>query len=254
MDQDARRFPVSTFETVVPASGGGDGDLVRPCTPVVRARTANDAAGRVYRAQRAPLRLASEHPFWSARNDSRFPMKPIAFIGLLLLAGTARTAAAQDRGRVALVIGLPAALGVVVDVTPRLAIRPELTFSTNTFDNPIEGGFGSEQWSVGIGAAGLIYFTSRDGLRTYVSPRFLYTHSGATVGTLVNSVGTTSSGWSYTTSGSYGAEYTLGRRFGVFGEIGLQYSRIRILFVPGGTATLRSHGWNTRTAVGVLLR
>jgi hypothetical protein len=81
-------------------------------------------------------------------------------------------------------------------------------------------------------------------------------------------------GSAYSTSGSFGAQYALTRRFGVFGEIGAAYSSSKatatstlntltsggFLGVPFTTTTstqivrseTRTRSWNVRTGVGVI--
>jgi hypothetical protein len=48
-----------------------------------------------------------------------------------------------------------------------------------------------------------------------------------TVGSLRQADSTTATGSIYTGAGSLGAQYSLGTRFGVFGELGVAYSRLR---------------------------
>ena len=63
----------------------------------------------------------------------------------------------------------------------------------------------------------LFYLRSADALRTFVvDPRVSYSYSSITGG----ATGKTWSGQLF-----FGAEYALGRRFGVFGEAGLSYGR-----------------------------
>ncbi|HZR25641.1 MAG TPA: hypothetical protein VFA59_18735, partial [Vicinamibacterales bacterium] len=86
-------------------------------------------------------------------------------------------------------------------------------------------------WSVGVGLSALVYLTKSDLLRTYVSPRIGFSRANATTVDVVTFVGqppTTSASSAktntYSASGSVGAQYDLGRRFAVFGEIGFAFS------------------------------
>ena len=104
-----------------------------------------------------------------------------------------------------------------------------------------------------------------------MSPRFSYSRI-RTSGTSTGSSSEITSR-SYLTSGSFGAQYSLGRRFGVFGEIRLSYTSmtatplltlIQTISFPGlpaspittTTALSRSetHGktWGPRSGAGVI--
>jgi opacity protein-like surface antigen len=187
----------------------------------------------------------------------------------VLLSMTA-TAHAQDTGRVGLTMGYPAAIGVVWHVSERVAVRPELSWSDNSSESTSTVTFTiqgisnttttrstSDGWTVGVGASGLFYMRKSDGLSTYVSPRVMYTRSvsstsssNATGSLLPQPTEFRNSG--YLASGSFGAQYALGRRFGVFGEIGLAYSRStnsNNLSVAGNNS---SRTISTRSGAGVL--
>ena len=125
-------------------------------------------------------------------------------------------------------------------------------------------------FQIGAGLSGLIYVGRWDELRTYVSPRFSYSRT-RTSGTSTGSSSEITSR-SYLTSGSFGAQYSLGRRFGVFGEIGLAYTSmnttqlltlIQTISFPGVPAApitttalsrAETHGktWGPRSGAGVI--
>src|SRR5262252_8279767 len=162
---------------------------------------------------------------------------------LLLPAG----ASAQDTPRFGIVMGFPAAVGILWNVSDRVALRPMIDWSrsssestttisglppgiptiTTTTTTNISG------WNLGAGVSALFYLTKADALRTYVSPGFSYARGSSTIDTTVTGsrglptplptgpVTTRSS--NYTTFGAFGAQYTLGQRFGIFGELGLSY-------------------------------
>jgi hypothetical protein len=151
-------------------------------------------------------------------------------LALVTIAGTPGAARAQDRARVGLTMGYPSSVGVVWQVSDRVALRPELTLSRSTGDSSTNDLAGAvpvstnDSTGVGAGASALFYLHRWEGLRTYVSPRFSYARtstSASTAGTTSTAESTVSS---YLTSGSFGAQYSLGRHFGLFGEIGLGYS------------------------------
>jgi hypothetical protein len=137
---------------------------------------------------------------------------------------------------------------VIWNVADRFALRPELTFSVTTSDSSLGDILGTgtassnNGFQIGAGLSALLYVGRWDELRTYVSPRFR-------------------------------AQYSLARRFAVFGEIGLAYTSmtttqlltlIQTISFPGlpaspittTTALSRSetHGktWGPRSGAGVI--
>src|SRR5262249_4321639 len=163
-------------------------------------------------------------------------------------------AAAQDAPRFALVMGYPAELGVLVRVTDRLAIRPELTWTHGTTETVTTSTIfvgttvtstsvttTSTSNTIGSGVSGLIYVMKRDSLRTYLVPRFGYSRTSNSTDLPISPIAvapssTTTS--SYGVSGALGAEYALAKHFGVFGEIGVGYQHSTLDFA--GTAIPRS--------------
>ncbi|HZT76028.1 MAG TPA: hypothetical protein VFA27_05185 [Vicinamibacterales bacterium] len=204
-------------------------------------------------------------------------------IGMLFVWTAA--AAAQDAGQVGLTMGYPASIGVIWHVSDRVAVRPEISLqqiasmSTSVITSSI--GFGSDvttvtnttqtttdQWAVGVGASALFYVHRWDALRTYVSPRFVYTRNASTnVGSLTAAA--TSSAiivfpntspqtteftqQSYFVSGSFGAQYAVGAHFGVFGEVGFGYSHNTTASDEPGAGNSSGHTMSTRSGVGVIL-
>ena len=114
----------------------------------------------------------------------------------------------------------------------RVALRPEFTWTRSSNDSPgindpILGTIASsttfDNWQATLGLSALFYVTRVEHLRTYVSPRFAYSNTSSS--SSVPNTPTSSAGraWTYATSGSFGAEYAVGRHFAVFGELGLNY-------------------------------
>jgi hypothetical protein len=110
-------------------------------------------------------------------------------------------------------------------LSDRAAIRPEVGFSTQhssggTTTNPTHG----ESWQATPGFSALFYLKKVEGLRTYFSPRYSYlrVRSTSTSGVFGTS---TSTGTQHSVAGSFGAQYSLHRHFGVFGELGVGYTR-----------------------------
>ncbi len=164
-------------------------------------------------------------------------------------------ATAQEAGQAGIAMGYPGAIGVVYHVSDSVAVRPEFSVSRTTTGSssslfPTE----STGWATGLGASALFYFAKRDDVRTYVSPRFGYSRTSSTLvstgsGTVVDTVISHTDG--YSGSGSFGAQYTPSRRFGIFGEIGVSYTHSK---AKTGTSGIRltSNSVGTRTAVGAI--
>ena len=171
----------------------------------------------------------------------------------LLVAGLPTLAAAQEQHKIGITMGYPAAAGVLWHVSPKVAIRPELTFagsSTETTSSSlaIEG----SGWNLGTGVSALFYLRTEERLRTYFSPRFTYSHSSSSS----SSSGVTTSELEQTTnvvgvSGSFGAQYAVGDRFTVFGELGFSFSHSHSKASQLPTSG-SGNGWGLRSGVGIV--
>jgi len=154
-----------------------------------------------------------------------------------------RAASAQEKGQTGLTMGYPASVGLVWQPSGSFALRPEFAFATTSNDDS----FLTSQrhtTSLGVGLSGLFYVGRWESLSTYVSPRFVYSRfsSGPDVGSESNT---------YSLTGSFGTQYAMNRRFGVFGEVGFGYSHGNQEF--SGRSTLTTDSWSTRTGIGVLV-
>jgi hypothetical protein len=183
-----------------------------------------------------------------------------AAITLLLPA----VAAAQDTPRIGLVMGYPAQVGVLWTVAARLAIRPEVNWTRTTTETvstaTVFNGTGvtttsvtttSHSNAIGTGVTALLYLTQRDALRTYLAPRYSYAHTTTSTdlsSPLANVVPapTEASTSTHAVSGSIGAQYSVARHFGIFGELGLQYSHNAI---SPSSSVLRTDA--KQTAIGL---
>jgi hypothetical protein len=167
-------------------------------------------------------------------------LRRIGLLAAITIGLVAPAASAQDDPKVGITMGYPASVGVMWQVNDRVALRPEFNVqkasgeSTSTIaislSSVVPGSVvsvtTSESWQFSAGVSALFYLSTHDALRTYVSPRWAYTrtsntNSSSTIPSL--SLSTTASGQSF--AGSFGAQYALGRRFGVFGEVGIVFSR-----------------------------
>jgi opacity protein-like surface antigen len=167
------------------------------------------------------------------------------FVALLFVPSVA---AAQEPGDVGVFMGYPN-LGLVWHVSEKVAIRPEISFSsTSTEVDSSFGGTGtSHNWNVKFGASALLFLNDADRLRTYVAPQFTYTRSE----TETNSSLSAAVGNTYGLAGLFGTQYSLNDRFSVFGELGLGYTHVTTSDLIG-TAS-KADNWGTRTGVGVIL-
>lgn len=190
----------------------------------------------------------------------------------------AASARAQEQHSLGLTMGYPASIGVLWHVTDKLAIRPELTVSRNTSETVSTFTFTTfnsssltpttttgtttstiDGWQVGVGVSGLFYLWRWDDLRAYLSPRFAYTrstsHSTSTRTPSVGGLTVPDSDFrtsSYFYGGSFGAQYGLGKRFGVYGELGLGLTHNTTSSATAAQSRLKSTIVATRSGAGVL--
>jgi hypothetical protein len=189
-------------------------------------------------------------------------------IGLL-----APAASAQDEPRVGITMGYPASVGIIWQVNDRVALRPEISAQKSSADFTTTTSFfaggtttattatsTSDTWQVGVGVSALFYLTAHDALRLYVSPRWSYvrtssTNSSSSLPPPSQTTGSVGNG--HSVSGSFGAQYALGKRFGLFGEVGVGYTHVdnapilTTTTVVTGQTTTRTLA--ARSGVGVIL-
>lgn len=158
---------------------------------------------------------------------------------------------AQDKGRIGVTTGYPGAIGVQWHVAERIAVRPEFSFSKADTSSDGLVAASTDFWSLGAGVSVPFFSSVTDNLRTYVAPRFSFarTHGHGDV--------TSSTTDSYTVAGMFGAQYLLGHRFALFGELGFGYTRQTGSATTTVVTVVRTtnHG-NTlasRTGIGVIL-
>ena len=171
----------------------------------------------------------------------------------LVVAGLPALAGAQEPHKVGITMGYPAAVGMLWHVSDKVAIRPEFTIGgssseTSSSSLDIEG----SGWNVGTGVSALFYLRTEDKLRTYFSPRFSYAHTSSESSS--SSLTTTEleqSSNALGVSGSFGAQYAVGDRFTVFGELGFAFSHSH------GKSSLQpvtgtGNNWGLRSGVGIV--
>ena len=166
-----------------------------------------------------------------------------AFAFIVVLASPA-VAFAQEPGKAGLAISTASAVSVIWHASDRVALRPEVGFSWGKVDNsaiPAE----ATQTTFTPAISVLLYLGPREDFRTYVAPRYSYTRTKSTSVSPVND--TEQVVGSHTISGSFGAEYSMHRRFSAFGEIGLSHGRSN----PVESTTNRS--WTIRSVAGAIV-
>lgn len=171
-------------------------------------------------------------------------------LGVLVASLTATPAQAQEPGDVGVTISAPSAIGLIWHATPRIAVRPDLSFSFSESDAEVGGDLDSHSFSLGGSA---LFYTGRwDNLQTYVSPRLSYSWASSSFEGGGNTFDSTTDGWSL--SGMFGAQYLLGTRFAVFGEAGLAYSS-QTAEAPSTISDNERTTWSfgTRTVIGATL-
>ena len=143
--------------------------------------------------------------------------------------------AAAQSGQLGLSIGYPASLGVLWQPTALVGIRPEFTFDVFNAESTSVSRLGTSRFStdtrlVGVGLSALFRVYREENLSLYVSPRYVHRRGKTTVVQdvpanvfVAGNDDREIRGDSIT--GSLGARYGLGARFGVFGELGVDHSR-----------------------------
>ena len=159
-----------------------------------------------------------------------------------------------EPNRVGLTMGYPAAIGLIWEVSDRLALRPELSFSVGTSEASVQGvsGTSSDTWTVGIGVSALFYVGEWDALRTYIAPRFIYSRATSSVDSSFFGDGNDLKSEGITINGLFGAEYSLHRRFSVFGEVGAGFSSSETRSSTPIEGRTESSSFGARTGVGVI--
>jgi hypothetical protein len=177
------------------------------------------------------------------------------------------TALAQE-ARVGLTMGYPTAVGVLWQVSDRVAVRPEFSWAHSSIEN--DNAFAqnsADSTGVGFAVSALVRLRQWGAVRSYIAPRFEAVRS--TTETTVElpspqfppgfpssrTVETTST--SYEGGGSIGVQASPAPHFGVFGEVGLMYGRTRTegnsSLLGDALSTTRGNSASIRSAVGVIL-
>jgi hypothetical protein len=132
-------------------------------------------------------------------------------------------------------IGYPPSLGVLWEPTALVGIRPEFTFDVFDAESTSVSRLGTSRFAtdtrqVGVGLSALFRVYREENLSLYVSPRYVHRRGHiSVVQDVPPNVFVTGSAdrqiRGHSITGSLGARYGLGARFGVFGELGVDHSR-----------------------------
>lgn len=183
-------------------------------------------------------------------------------LSVCLALGAAGTAAAQEPTP-GLTIGLPGAVGLHLPLGDRLAVRPAFSFGIGGSDGDqttLESD--ADIWSVGVSVTGLFYLQPPGAFRTYLAPRYAYAHSASTrvlvlPATIIlpGDFGSETTSRDHSAAGLFGAEYRLAERFGIFAEVGVDYShstnRSESTGFSGLLSRVESTNWRLGSTAGV---
>jgi hypothetical protein len=229
-----------------------------------------------------PVTLSSGRDVRASPKENHRSMRLFALCtcAALLIVATERPAPAQDHPFGAS-IAYPGAIGVIWQPATRLALRPDFRFTYSSTSPEATTGdvaIDNHDWTFGTGISALLYVHADGPFRVYVSPRYAYKHETSEIttsiplasllpsvpsfpislppgipSTLTSSVNAHSH--DHSVAGLIGGEYRVGERFGIFGELGLEFAHATSTSQPIFDAPLRGSSWSvgTTSAVGVNL-
>lgn len=163
---------------------------------------------------------------------------------LLSIAGSA---SAQEKGRKGLVIAYPTSVGFIWNITSRVAIRPDFSFTKATSPTQSAIAPNLDTYTFETGFSALFFLKKWENVSAYVTPRFSYSRSKTTNNNLTSNGYTVN--WGYPSSASFGVQYGLNERFSVFGEAGAEYNR----FHAGSPFAVfpMTNNWKSKSGVGI---
>lgn len=170
---------------------------------------------------------------------------PFAALALVLL--SAVPVAGQDQGRVGLTMGYPSGIGVMVGLSERVALRPEISLAKTFIEGPGSGGsyLRVTDWELSVGLSAFVYLHRRENLRLFASPRLSCTRSGYTWHDIPEA---SEASWNlWQVSGTFGFQHALSRQFSVFGDLGIAYTH------EGSARSRIIKRWGPRAGFGVIL-
>lgn len=198
---------------------------------------------------------------------------PLMIAALMLVTGASRPAVAQE-AKFGVTMGYPTAVGVLWQVHDRVAVRPEFSWTHESFDDGgTFSGTAIDASGVNVAVSALVTVHQWGAVRSYVAPRFAATRTsfettftlsafppgfplgGLTPQTVTQT--TTNTNTTYEGGGSIGVQASPAPHLGVFGEVGVMYGRTRskedASVLQTETSTTRGSTAGIRSAVGVIL-
>ena len=171
------------------------------------------------------------------------------------------TVNAQEPGKLAAVVGASnsnltgyGTAGALWQISNRFAVRGDFSAThSDTVSYISYSNTTSHQTSkaIAVGASGLITLHQQDNLRVYVSPRYARAFNNFKFLTLPFPSSSTTTWKPYSSSLSLGGQYNFSRRFGVFGESGMENVRYRT--VQQGLPDENTSVWQSISTFGILL-
>jgi hypothetical protein len=189
---------------------------------------------------------------------------------VVVVMGWSRAASAQDE-RVGLTMGYPTAVGVLWQVSDRLAIRPEFSWVHQSIDrDETFAASTSDASGASVAISALVRLRQWGPVRSYVAPRFEVVRNTFETtldlqvffppgfpSSLPASETTENTTTLYEGGASIGVQASPAPHFGVFGEVGLMYGRSKTSGAASAlnpsTSTTRASSVGLRSAVGVIL-
>jgi len=181
-------------------------------------------------------------------------IRRLLYLAAWLLVVTCAPAGAQDSGKVGATIAYPGSIGLIWHASDSVAIRPAFAFAHS--DSEISPGSSeNESTTIALDLGVLFYVKKYDNVRTYVSPRFIYSRSTSTSTQTALPVGLPEITTTSTTTGGagvFGAQYAPTKRFSVFGEVGIAFNHRHSTSEPTGASEFTTNTWGTTSGVGVI--
>jgi hypothetical protein len=176
----------------------------------------------------------------------------------MLAASLASHAYAQDTPRVGLSVGYPASVGVSWNLSPRIAIRPDVSFDALSVDSAVNSPFGEvavsgRTWQLDVGLSTLFLLSRIADTSVYVSPRYAYVRGDRTTTSDPGYSPDDGSAIGHNVSGALGMRYDLSAQIAVFGEAGTAFERqtVRSHLPAGSDLVSRAEYTRTRLRSGV---
>src|SRR5262249_12304306 len=138
--------------------------------------------------------LPEVRPLRKEASVKKFGHSLLIFASVLFMAASAH---AQEKGRTGVVIAYPTSIGFLWNVSDRVALRPDVSFTKNKAENATAE---TNSYSVETGLSALFYVKKWQNIAAYLTPRFSYSRSKTTNS---QALAGSSISWSYPSSASF---------------------------------------------------